>query len=173
MKILVLGLSCSGKSTLAKYIGEYLSIDTYHLDEYYWKSPWIKNDDFDINLIINKNNWVIDGNYFQLELKKRLITSDVIIYLNCPLYTRIFRMLKRHIQYVSHPQNKNPISQKITLTFVLKTICDHMFFQSKIIKMLNKDYKEKVIYIYNSSKIDKGKDEFIVEHILKHFNSHT
>lgn len=173
MKILIIGLSCSGKSTLAKYIGDSFSIDTYHLDDYYWESPWIKNDDFNINKIINKKDWVIDGNYFQLEFNKRLITSDVIIYLNCPIYIRVYRMLNRHIQYCLNPLNKNPVSQKITLPFLIATIYKHLFFQPQLIKMLNKNYKRKLIYINNSSKIAKEKGELIVKYIFKHFNSST
>ncbi|MDE5616237.1 MAG: AAA family ATPase, partial [Clostridia bacterium] len=67
MKLLILGLSCSGKTTISNHLSKILKIPCYHLDSYYWESCWIKNAKFDINEIINLKDWIIDGNYYKEE----------------------------------------------------------------------------------------------------------
>lgn len=58
MTIMVLGLSCSGKSTFSTKLGELLDLKVIHLDHYYWKTPWIINDNFNINDFIQKDNCI-------------------------------------------------------------------------------------------------------------------
>ena len=140
MRLILLGFSCSGKSTLSKILGKMYSIDVYHLDELYWKYPWVKNEQFDITDILTKPNWIIDGNYFEENFIERISSCDAIIYLNCPLTVRISRMILRHIRFQIAPKNGNPISQKITVGFLLKTIYKHIIWQPQILNFLQKNY---------------------------------
>ncbi len=39
-RIVVIGTSCSGKSTLSKRISQNLNISHYELDNYYWEGNW-------------------------------------------------------------------------------------------------------------------------------------
>ena len=152
MKILILGLSCSGKTTLSNFLSSKMNIPCFHLDNYYWKSCWIKNPDFDINQFFNLENWILDGNYFDNQFIERLATCDIIVYLVVPLATRMFRMIRRHLKYKKNPEKYNPISSKINLKFIFSTIKKHLVLQPKILRLLNNNYKNKLIVSNNIRK---------------------
>ena len=122
MNILILGLSCSGKTTFANKLGKLLNLQVEHLDSYFWKSAWVRNDDFNIDNFIGKPNSIIDGNYFQYSFSERLQQCDLVIYIDCNIFIRIIRMIKRHVCFVLNPANKNEVSQKITPYFIFLTI---------------------------------------------------
>ena len=66
-RILLIGCPGSGKSTLAKRIGKVTSLPVIHLDTIYWLPNWERRsiEEFDELLLneLNKETWVIDGNY--------------------------------------------------------------------------------------------------------------
>jgi len=88
MKIMVLGSSGTGKTTICRMIGSKLNIPSLHLDSVYWKKDWenISKEDFNsyMKKFMTKNHeWVIDGNYTNnMHFKYRLGLADVIIYLD-------------------------------------------------------------------------------------------
>ncbi len=160
MKISILGFSCSGKSTFSNEIAKKLYIKVYHLDSYYWKDTWKKNELFDISSFIEEDNWIIEGNYLKHSLEERLNSSDYIIYIDCNLVIRLFRMIKRHILFIINPNGKTPISNKINLKFILITIYKSIFFQPKLIRYLKSNYSQKYLYIKNIKEINDY-DQFI------------
>ena len=149
MTIVVLGLSCSGKSTFSNKLGKVLNLKVFHLDSYYWKAPWIADETFNINDFIKKENAIIDGNYFNYAFKERLDYCDLIIYIDCNIFLRIFRMIKRHIIFCLNPKKKNAISQKINIHFIFTTIYKQIYLQPKILQYLKVNYHKKFIYIKN------------------------
>ena len=66
-RILVLGTPGSGKSTLARKLSISLKTEAIHLDKYYWQPNWVETEsevwDFKINELLNKESWIMDGNY--------------------------------------------------------------------------------------------------------------
>ncbi|WP_406945292.1 topology modulation protein [Halobacillus sp. SY10] len=98
-RIMVLGVSAGvGKSTFAKKLGEKLDIDVYHLDRFYWEPGWQEAtlEDFSERQrnVVGKEQWIIEGNYrntYEIRAEK----ADTIIYLELPLRTCLFRVLKR------------------------------------------------------------------------------
>lgn len=147
MTIVVLGLSCSGKSTFSNKLGKLLNLEVFHLDSYYWESPWIVDKTFDINDFVEKENSIIDGNYFNYAFTERLDYCDCIIYIDCNIFVRIFRMIKRHITYCLTPKKKNAVSQKINFYFVFITIYKQIYLQPKILQYLKNNYHQKLVYI--------------------------
>ena len=87
-RIVVLGSSGTGKTTLCRMLGEKLGIKQLHLDSVYWKKDWtnINKEVFGnhIKKYLRKNrSWVIDGNYSNnLHFKYRLQLADTIIFLD-------------------------------------------------------------------------------------------
>lgn len=160
LRILILGFSCSGKTLFFNKLGQIRDECIIHLDNYYWKYPWIKNEKFDILKLISKNNWIIEGTYYKYYLKERLDYCNIIIYLDCNIIVRLYRMIRRHILYLLNPRNKNPISQKINIKFLFITIYKCIFIQPKLIKNIKRNYSNKFIYI-------KGvqQSEFLMEKI--------
>lgn len=88
MKIAIFGSSGTGKTTLARKIGNKLHLPTLHLDSVYWKKDWnnISKDEFDKYMkkyLIKNKSWVIDGNYSNnRHFEYRLRLADIIIFLD-------------------------------------------------------------------------------------------
>ena len=85
-RIIIIGCGGAGKSTLARQLGEKLDLPVVHLDQIFW-SPgnWnhMEKADFDaaLELEMEKDRWIIDGNYNRT-LPKRLERCDTVIYLD-------------------------------------------------------------------------------------------
>ena len=66
-KIMVIGFSGSGKSTISKMISDILNIPVLYLDKVHWLPNWIENDaktecKIVSNFLKDNDSWVIDGN---------------------------------------------------------------------------------------------------------------
>ncbi|MDE6442185.1 MAG: DUF4186 family protein [Clostridia bacterium] len=86
-KILIVGCGGAGKSTLAVEMGQKFNIPVIHLDKIWWLPNW-KNrtqEEFDLLLEkeLNKNLWIIEGNYNRTFLK-RLEYAELCIFLDYP-----------------------------------------------------------------------------------------
>lgn len=66
-RIVIVGGSCSGKTTLAKRLSEFLQIPHIELDALHWGSGWKENprEQFRAELLkaISQPRWICDGNY--------------------------------------------------------------------------------------------------------------
>lgn len=102
-KVIVIGSSGSGKSTFSRKLSERLNIPVYHLDQLFWKPNWVMStEDEKItiqNSILEKNEWIIDGNYNGI-LEDRLQLADTVIFLNLPRRICYYRVFKRFFKYI-------------------------------------------------------------------------
>ena len=101
-RILVIGSGGAGKSTLAVQLGKMLALPVIHLDRLYWYGDWqhLDNASFDEKLAaeLEKPAWVIDGNYNRT-LPWRLACCDAVIYLDYPVYTCLWGVVRRVRRY--------------------------------------------------------------------------
>ena len=85
-RVMIIGCGGAGKSTLARKLGEKTGLPVVHLDQIFW-SPgnWnhMEKADFDaaLELEMEKDRWIIDGNYNRT-LPMRLSRCDTVIYLD-------------------------------------------------------------------------------------------
>lgn len=102
MKIAIIGSAGSGKSTLARRIGEKLKLPVFHMDTLFWKPGWeaVSTEELTENhdQILKNPSWVIDGNYHKV-WGKRMEAADLIIFLDLPRATCLYRAIKRFFQY--------------------------------------------------------------------------
>lgn len=101
-KIMIIGSGGAGKSTLAKNLGKKLDIEVYHLDTLFWEPNWHqvpKNQQRTIqNKIVQKEEWIIDGNYGGT-MAIRFQSADTIIFMDIPRIICVYRAIKRSFQY--------------------------------------------------------------------------
>lgn len=88
-RILVIGCPGSGKTRLAKALGEKQSLPVVHLDQLWWKPGWenvsVQEFDEQLDAVLETERWIIDGN-FSRTMPLRLQYCDTIVYLD---YSRI------------------------------------------------------------------------------------
>jgi len=100
-RIVVVGSSCSGKTTLARRLAGLLNLKHVELDAIHWGPNWsaAETEPFrrDVSRSLDDGNWVVDGNYSQVQD----ITwgrATTLIWLNYPFLTVFGRGLSRTIR---------------------------------------------------------------------------
>ena len=100
-KVIVIGLSGLGKSTLSKKIANHCRLHHIELDSIFWLKGWHKSTDEDFLRKLNTelddsiNGWVVDGFYGQKQGERPFEEADTIIYLDIPLVKSVYRLLLR------------------------------------------------------------------------------
>jgi len=97
-RVLVIGCPGSGKTRLAKLLGEKLRIPVTHLDQLWWTGQWenVSREEFDARLeaALEAEKWIIDGNYSRT-MPIRLRYCDAIIYLDYSRWQCLAGMAQR------------------------------------------------------------------------------
>ena len=97
-RINVVGASGSGKSTLAKQIAQSLELTYFEMDEIFWLPNWQEPDDEDffedIDQVVRKEAWVLDGNYRRLQQIKWQ-RAQVVVWIDLPYLQIIWQLIKR------------------------------------------------------------------------------
>ena len=102
-RVMVMGSSGSGKSTMAVRLGERTELPVVHLDSISWLPGWVEapKEEFaeKVREIVQGDAWIIDGNYRKWALDERLERADTVIFLDFSRTTCVLRALKRWIKY--------------------------------------------------------------------------
>lgn len=98
MRISIRGVSCSGKTTLAKRLSREIDIPHIELDELYWLPNWQTRDLTDFLILVENNlktnSWVMDGNYSKV-YNGLDVAYDYQIWLDYPFWKIMLRYLIR------------------------------------------------------------------------------
>lgn len=100
-RIMIMGSSGSGKSTMASRLSEITGLPAVHLDRLFWNPGWVPTEkdimDERVRRAADEARWIIDGNYSRTR-GYRLERADSVIYLDFGRLTCIARALKRWIK---------------------------------------------------------------------------
>ena len=84
-RILIIGCPGSGKSRLARILGQKLGLPTVHLDQLWWQenrqNATVEEFDRRLAMALEMDRWIIDGNYSRT-MEARLTKCDTVIYLD-------------------------------------------------------------------------------------------
>jgi adenylate kinase family enzyme len=86
-RVVILGRGASGKSTLAKRLGEVVGLPVVELDKVFWRPGLVATlrDDWAAaqKLLVAEEGWIIDGDLGQLDVvEARLRAADTVIFLD-------------------------------------------------------------------------------------------
>ena len=138
MKINIVGISGSGKSTFAKKVADKLHHPYIELDSIYWRSDWKHNPNFltDLNSNLSANSsYVLDGNYASSDhLKWKDI--DLVIWLDYSFHLSFYRCLTRTIKRLVTKEclwgsNKETIYNIIGKNSILYFMVTHYYKNKK------------------------------------------
>ncbi len=99
-RILIIGCSGGGKSTLARAIGVKLALPVFHLDKLWWQPGWVElgHEIFRplVRNLVAEERWVIDGNYSDT-WDIRMPRADMIIWVDLPRRVCLWRVFRRAV----------------------------------------------------------------------------
>lgn len=102
-RIMIIGFSGGGKSTLAAKLGGILDIAPTHLDRIHWLPGWredtLENKRKKLAPVLARERWIIDGNYRNLYWQERLEKADTVIFLDINRVTCLYRAWRRSRVY--------------------------------------------------------------------------
>lgn len=122
-KIMIIGCGGSGKSTLARKLSDKMDVPVFHLDALLWHDNWEMSSKDEqrhiINNVLDKDQWIIDGNY-SATLDMRVAKADTIIFIDRSRVMCLYNVLKRYIHYKgrSRPDMHDNCPEKIDFEFV-------------------------------------------------------
>jgi adenylate kinase family enzyme len=99
-RISVIGTSCSGKTTFARRLAGQCGYPHIELDALYWLPGWQPRTEQDfknlVDLAVQAEHWVIDGNYSKV---RDMVWQQAthVIWLNYPFLLVYWRALRRTI----------------------------------------------------------------------------
>ncbi len=162
MRISIIGQPGSGKSTLANKISNKFNIPHFQIDRFYLESGGGKlkigsSDDRErvrayvkekVLEFVNQDSWVSDGTY----IKSQSIIAeytDQVIFLNIPLYRRLFNLLKRVFTTKRHKE----ITAWGEVKFIIQTIRLTPMRNEKL-KNFVQAHKDKVKILKNYKEVE-------------------
>lgn len=165
-RIVIIGTSCSGKTTLAKKLSQKLHIPHIELDVLFWKKNWQieERDKFrkKVSRVVEQDTWVIDGN-FSIVRDIVWARADTIIWLDYPFYVIFLQALARSIKRIVTKEKlfaDNVESFKQTFfskNSILYWICiSHRDYKRTYTRLLRNINKEVIIL-----KSSREKNEFV------------
>jgi adenylate kinase family enzyme len=100
-RVVVVGTSCSGKTTLAQRLASKLGTRCVELDSLYWGPEWTPRPDFeqDVLAVARQPRWVIDGNYSRVRdiIWRRSTAIAWLDYSFARVFWRAFRRTVRRV----------------------------------------------------------------------------
>ncbi len=103
-RIVIIGSSCAGKTTLGRELAALFDSKRIELDEYHWLPDWQERDVEDFKKLvaqaIQSDTWVVDGNYSKLG-SFVWDAADTIIWLNLPFWRVYLRLLRRALYRIT------------------------------------------------------------------------
>jgi len=107
-RIVVVGVTSSGKSTLARQLATRLALSHVELDALHWDPNWTPAPADvlreRVSHALNGDRWVVDGNY---QMVRDLVwpRAETIIWLDYPVPLILWRLLRRTIWRITrHPE---------------------------------------------------------------------
>ena len=110
-RILIVGVSGTGKTWLANLLSKKLNLPVVSLDSIFWKKNWVEQDEAIVEQRIaseiSKKSWIIEG-YIEPLSAQRVEAADRIIYLDYAGHQAARGGLTRMLKHAKTPRPEMP-----------------------------------------------------------------
>jgi len=123
-RVVILGCSGTGKSTLARRLGAKTGLPVVHLDALFWEPGWRESDPavFRQRVVeaLAGGRWITDGIFNSKTFDLRLPQADLIVWIEQPLALRLWRVIWRALRHQgrTRPDMGPDCPEKIDLEFL-------------------------------------------------------
>ncbi|MFB8341236.1 DNA topology modulation protein FlaR [Brucella cytisi] len=104
-RIMIIGGAGSGKSSLARKLGDITGLPVIHIDILYWQPGWTMRPRDQIGRLTieaaNQDTWIFEGNHSET-MNYRASRADMLVFLDISTTRRLWRVLKRTIMHYGH-----------------------------------------------------------------------
>lgn len=168
MKLAVIGYSGAGKSTLAKALGQRCGCGVLHLDQVQFTANWKDRDRAEalamVERFMERDAWVIDGNYTAFLQARRLAEADQIVFLNFGRWTCLFRVFQRYRQFRRRTRDDmaEGCIEKLDAEFIWWVLRDGRTPEKRRqFDEIVSRYSEKVVILRDQSELDRYLEGFL------------
>jgi adenylate kinase family enzyme len=120
-RIAIIGCGGSGKTTIARRLGEAVDAPVTHLDVAYYDSEWntLPKEKFAAlqEELVAADRWVIDGNYAST-LPIRLKRADTVIFLDLSPLACLRGVAQRRLRHGGGQDDQTGVYDRITWNFI-------------------------------------------------------
>ncbi|MEP4274855.1 MAG: DNA topology modulation protein FlaR, partial [Roseibium sp.] len=101
-RVMIVGGPGSGKSTLAIMLGAKTGLPVHHMDKIHYRPGWVERTRAEKDKLSREvhatDRWIFEGGHSST-YADRVARADTFIWLDVPVGRRMFRVLKRSLQY--------------------------------------------------------------------------
>ena len=158
-KITIVGGPGTGKTTLARNLGQKLNLPVYHLDGIdhleNWEKRPVEERDRIILEKVNEEKWVTDGTYIGT-LEARVLKSDMIIFLRYSTFARVKGIFSRYFKIRGQERKEIPgCKEQMNLEFIKFAIKWNKEKANKVNEILEKHKDKNIIILKNRRALNK------------------
>ena len=99
---MIVGGPGSGKSMLARALGERTGLPVYHMDHIHYASGWVERSKAEKTRLTREvhalDEWIFEGGH-STTYPERVARADTLIWLDVPVGRRLVRVLRRTLRY--------------------------------------------------------------------------
>ena len=101
-RVMIIGQPGAGKSVFARQLGQKTGLPVVHIDKIHWKSGWVERTgaekDEMCSAVHARDSRIFEGGRSST-WAERLDRADTLIWLDIPLWLRVWRVFKRTVRY--------------------------------------------------------------------------
>lgn len=101
-RVMIVGGPGSGKSILARQLGERTGLPVFHMDQIHWLPGWVERSKEDKDRLSSEvhqqERWIFEGGHSRT-YPERIARADTFIWLDVPVWLRMVRVLRRSWRY--------------------------------------------------------------------------